>query len=137
MYSRIMVPIDLGHVADLEKARGVAAHLSKQFGAPVTYVGVTATAPTSVAHSPQEFEAKLKAFAEGEASSHGIEAGAHAVASRDPSIDLDDALLKAIKDTGADLVVMQSHMPNITDYVWPSNGGTVAARSDASVFVVR
>ena len=57
--------------------------------------------------------------------------------SHDPAIDLDDTLMKAQHETGADLVVMQSHVPNITDYVWPSNGGTMATHSDASVFVVR
>ena len=45
--------------------------------------------------------------------------------------------LKAVEEQKADLVVMQSHVPNLTDYIWPSNGGTVASHSRASVFVVR
>ena len=57
--------------------------------------------------------------------------------SHDPSSDVDDILLKAVKDTGADLVVMASHVPNIMDYVWPSNGGKLATHTDASVFLVR
>ena len=59
------------------------------------------------------------------------------VVAHDPTTDLDDVLLKAVKDTGADIVVMQSHMPNILDYVWPSNGGKIAEHAKTSVFVVR
>ena len=46
-------------------------------------------------------------------------------------------ILNAPGNVGADLVVMQSHVPRLTDYVWPSNGGTIASHSKASVFVVR
>jgi len=42
-----------------------------------------------------------------------------------------------VEEAGADLVVMASHVPNVTDYIWPSHGGWVAEHSDASVFVVR
>ena len=46
-------------------------------------------------------------------------------------------MLKAIVNTGPDLVVIASHVPNVLDYVWPSNGGKVAERAKCSVFVVR
>jgi nucleotide-binding universal stress UspA family protein len=57
--------------------------------------------------------------------------------SHDPAADLDPTLLKAVEETGADLVVMASHVPGLTDYIWPSNGGTVARRAKVSVMVVR
>jgi len=50
---------------------------------------------------------------------------------------VDDALLKASRDTGADLVVMASHMPSVLDYIWPSNGGKIAEHAKCSVMVVR
>jgi nucleotide-binding universal stress UspA family protein len=59
------------------------------------------------------------------------------VVSHDPTVDVDDALMKAVSETGADLVVMASHVPGLADYIWPSNGGKLAAHSSASVFVVR
>ena len=68
---------------------------------------------------------------------HVIETGAHAIFSHDPAVDLDPALIKAAEEIGADLIVMASHIPNLMDYVWPSNGGTIAGHSKASVFVVR
>jgi len=137
LYKKIMVPVDLSHVGDLDKALKTAGTLAKQFSAPVIYTSVTAAAPSPVAHSPQEFEQKLSAFAAKEGASHGIDAEAKAIVSHDPTVDLDETLMKAVKDTGADLVVMQSHLPNLTDYIWPSNGGTIATHSSASVFVVR
>ncbi|MDN3720862.1 universal stress protein [Roseibium salinum] len=45
--------------------------------------------------------------------------------------------MKAIDETDADLVVMATHVPNLKDYVWPSNGGRVASHSDVSVFLIR
>lgn len=137
MYSRIMVPVDLAHKGDLDKALKTAADLAQHYRIPVCYVGVTSATPSSVAHNPQEFEKKLEAFAQDEAKKHGHDAASKAYTSHDPSVDVDDTLLRAVNDVGADLVVMASHAPSVLDYVWPSNGGKVAEHSNASVLVVR
>jgi len=137
VYSRIMVPVDLGHIDRLEKALRTAADLAKHYGIPVCYVGVTTETPSPIAHTPAEFATKLEAFGQDQAAKHGHSASTKACASHDLSIDLDDTLLKAVHETGSDLVVMASHIPGLVDHVWPSNGGKIAAHSDASVFVVR
>jgi nucleotide-binding universal stress UspA family protein len=137
MFTRIMVPVDLQHVPQLRKALKVAADMAKHHDLPVTYVAVTAAAPGPVAHSPEEFERKLEAFGQEQATANGIHADTRTVVSHDPTTDVDDALLKAVGETGADVVVMASHVPGLADYVWPSNGGKIAAHADASVFVVR
>lgn len=137
MYKKILVPVDLAHADKLRRAIDTAADLSKYYKVPVVYVGVTAALPGSVAHNPAEYETKLKKFAAAQSELHGIEGEARAYVSHDPAVDLDDTLLEAIHETGSDLVVMASHIPNVADHVWPSNGGTIASRSDASVFVVR
>ena len=137
MFSKIMVPVDLAHLADLERALSCAADLAGHYGAEITYVGVTAATPGSLAHNPKEYEAKLAGFAADQAAARGVKARAHAVISHDPTVDLDDALLRAVKEVNADLVVMASHLPNLTDYLWPSNGGKIAAHAAASVMVVR
>lgn len=137
MYSRIMIPVDLAHADRLGKALGTAADLAKHYRIPVCYVGVTAPQPGPVAHTPSEFAAKLEEFAQAQAAVHGHQATARAYTSHDPTIDLDDTLLKAVEETGADLVVMASHIPDIVDHIWPSNGGKIASHSAASVFVVR
>ena len=137
MYSRIMVPVDLRHVDKLGHALSVAGELAKLWDATVTYVGVTASAPSELGHTPEEYAARLAEFAESQGASLGIKTAAHAVTSHDPTTDLDPTLLKAVEETGADLVIMASHLPNITDRLWPSNGGTVATRAAASVMMVR
>ena len=137
MYSKIMVPVDLAHVERLDKALRTAADLSKHYGVPVCYVGVTPNTPSAIAHNPAEFAAKLATFGEAQADAHGIDATVKAYTCHDLTIDVDDTLLGAVGDVGADLVVMASHIPDLIDYVWPSNGGKIAEHSDASVFVVR
>lgn len=132
-----MVPVDLAHADRLEKALTCAADVAKHYGATVIYVAVSSALPGAVAHTPQEFAEKLSAFAEAQAKSHGITTEAHAETSHDPTTDLDPTLLKAVDAVQADLVVMASHVPNITDYIWPSNGGTVAGHAKVSVLVVR
>lgn len=137
MFKKIMTPVDLGHLGDLEKALQVSADLANHYGAEVHYVGVTAATPGSMGHNPGEYGEKLNAFAKEQADKHGIRAKADPVTSHDPTVDVDDALEKAIDDLGADLVVMQSHMPSVLDYIWPSNGGKLAEHAKVSVMVVR
>lgn len=137
MFKRIMVPVDLTHADRLEKALGCAADMAKQYGAEVVYVGVAGSAPSAIAHNPEEYAHKLSAFAGEQASQRGITAGAHAITSHDPAADLDPKLIEAIEEIGADLVVMASHIPNVTDYIWASNGGTVASHAKVSVLLVR
>ena len=137
MFNRIMVPVDLAHVDKLERALRCAADLAQQYNATLIFVGVAAATPGSVAHTPREFAQTMADFAAEQGASRGVAGEGLALTSHDPSTDLDPTLLKAIEDTGADLVVMASHVPNLTDYLWPSNGGTVAKRAKVSVMVVR
>lgn len=137
MYSTIMVPVDLAHTGRLEKALKTAADLANQYGAEAIYVSVSTAAPSEMAHTPAEFEAKVAAFAADQGAKHGHKARAHAILSHDPAIDLDPSLMKAADELGADLIVMASHVPGLTDYIWPSNGGQIAGHAKASVFVVR
>ncbi|MXQ07145.1 universal stress protein [Alphaproteobacteria bacterium GH1-50] len=137
MYSTIMVPVDLAHLGTLTKALSTATDLAKHYDVPVVYVGVTSAAPGPLGHTPEEYGDKLSSFAAEQANAGGIKTSSQTLVSHDPTTDVDDALLQAVKDTGADLVVMASHLPGLADYVWPSNGGKIAAHSSASVFVVR
>lgn len=137
MFRRIMVPVDLTHAEKLEKALLCAADLAAHYGATAVYVGVTSSLPSKIAHTPAEYAEKLAAFAASQATERGIATEARAYTSHDPAIDLDPTLLKAVTETGADLVVMASHIPNVADHFWPSNGGSIASRADVSVMLVR
>ena len=137
MYKKIMIPVDLAHVDKLEKALKTAADLSKHYKAAIWCVAVTAAAPGEVAHNPKEFAEKLENFAAEQGLKLGVEIEARTVTSHDPVRDLDDALGEAIKELGADLVVMASHVPTFADHVFSSNAGYLAAHVDTSVFIVR
>lgn len=137
MFTRIMAPVDLAHIERLGRALDCAADLAKHYDIPIFYVGVTSAAPSQVAHNPEEFSAKLNAFAQSEAKRNGVQTSAHISIAHDPTTEIDDALLRAIKETGADLVVMASHVPNVMDHIWPSNGGKLAEYAKCSVMVVR
>jgi len=137
MYKQIMVPVDLSHQDHLGKALATAAGLGKEFSAPICYVGVTTNTPSEIAHTPKEFAQKLEAFAGSQAADHGVTTSSKAYTSHDPSIDLDKTLAKAVHETGADLVVMASHIPGALEHVWSSHAGHLASHADVSVFVVR
>lgn len=137
MFKKIMTPVDMAHRGDLKKALACSADLARHYGAEVVYVGVTAATPSATAHTPEEFRTRLDAFAAEQAKEHGIKTSADMVLSHDPTVDVDDALLGAVAQTGADLVVMASHVPNVLDYIWPSNGGKLAEHAKCTVMVVR
>lgn len=137
MFRTILVPVDLEHLDRLDKALSVAAALADQFDARVRYLGVAPETPGPLGRNPAEFAAKLTAFAADQAKTRGIRADAHPVAAHDVAAELNEALLTAAKEDEADLIVIGSHVPGWLDRLWPSHGGSVAARASCSVFVVR
>jgi nucleotide-binding universal stress UspA family protein len=137
MYRKIMVPVDLAHLDVIEPALEKVADLARHYNAEVCYVGVTANTPGSVARTPEEFTQKLEAFAQERSKVHGQPVSTHTIVSPDPIADLDNDLIKAIDEVGADLVVMPTHPPKHLDVIMPSHGGKVASHTKASVFLVR
>jgi universal stress protein F len=137
MYRKIMVPVDLAHVDALKRSLVVAADMVRLYKAQVCYVSVTANTPGPVARTPAEYEQKLAAFAAEQGASHGQSTDFRVLISHDPVADLDELLAQAVEDIGADLVVMQTHLPRRLDAIMPAYGGKVATQTSASVFLVR
>lgn len=137
MYRKIMVPVDLAHADALQRALTVASDLGQHYETEICYVSVTHSSPGSVAHNPEEYEEKLEAFAQDQARHHGRPVSAKVIVSSDPAVELDDRLVAAVQDVGADLVVMMTHLPRKLDAIMPANGGKVAKETDASIFLVR
>lgn len=139
MYKKIMVPVDLEHIEKIEKALDGAAELAKSYDLPVCYVAVMGRVPNRVAPSPEKFEAELNMFAREQGDKHGITTECKAVPSVDVPVELDDKLLEAIDDVGADLVVMASHIPGVADklHLISSNAAYMVKHSEVSIFVVR
>ena len=137
MFKTLMIPVDLAHTDHLARALAVAADLAGHYGAEVHLVGVTLTAPTAVAKSPEDYARKLDAFASQKSAELGVEIAAHSEISHDPSIDLDDVLEKTAEKIGADLIVMASHVPGFAERIFASNAGYLASHAKMSVLVVR
>ncbi|MEQ9489909.1 MAG: universal stress protein [Alphaproteobacteria bacterium] len=134
---KIAVPVDLAHVDKIGKALDLAAVLAKQTNAKVCYMGVTSSAPSSVAHTVEEFKKRLESFAEEQGKQHGIDASSDTIKCNDPAVDLGDALIEASKEEKVDTIVMASHVPGIAEHFFASNAGYVASHAPVSVFVVR
>ena len=138
MFTKIMVPVDLGHLDRLQNALATAGKLSGLYDAPVTYVAITTETPSEHAHTPEEFQQKLEAFAAEQASKHGIaRADARSYASHDPAVDLDDTLMDAVSELDADLVIIGSHKPGLAEHIFASHAGHMAVHAPVSVMVVR
>lgn len=137
MFRKIIFPVDLAHTESLEKALTVATDLSRQYDAPIVALGVTATTPGKVAHSPEEYAAKLDAYVSDASQRTGVALTAKVVKTADPSIDIDNRIMAEAREMGADLVVMASHVPGMAERLFASRSGYLAAHADISVFVVR
>jgi nucleotide-binding universal stress UspA family protein len=137
MYTKILVPVDLGHLDKLSDALSVAAQMAKTYTAEVLYVGVYGSEPANAVPPAHEYPDKLQFFADQQAADHGITATSVPVFSQDPQAELTSALLSAATDTKADAIVMASHIPGWTEHIFHSNAGYIASHATISVFVVR
>lgn len=139
MYSKILVPVDLGHLDKLSKALNTAIDIARHYNARLHYVTVTNTTPSSVAHNTRELEQELERFAEEQGKDHGVETSCSMITTPDTAVELEKRLVSAIRETGADLIVMASHVPGIGDklHFIHSNAANLVKDTDVSVFVVR
>lgn len=137
MYTHIMVPVDLHHPASVDRSLTQAGDLATHYDTPVTVVGVAASAPSDLAHTPAEYRAKLDAVTAEHAKRSGATMTAHFIQDVDPAVDLDHVLVEACHALKADLVVMASHAPQFYDMIFGSHAGSFVRHSDVSVFVVR
>jgi nucleotide-binding universal stress UspA family protein len=139
MYHKILVPVDLAHTEKIGKALNTAIDMAKHYHATLCYIAVTNTTPGAAAHNPKELEQKLRTFAEEQGKSHGIHTESKVLSTPDTAVELEDKLLRAIEDTGSDMVVMASHAPGLGDrlHLLHSNAANIVKQSTVSVFVVR
>lgn len=137
MFSTIMVPVDLVHKDTLAKALDAAGDMAKRYGAVIKVVSVGGEMPNELGHNSDEFTETVQAFAKGLRDKYGVEVEAETIISHDPEVETTSALMKAIENTGADLVIMASHVPGILEHIFSSHGGYIAQHAKVSVFVIR
>ena len=140
MYKTILVPIDLSEPSSWNMALPVAADLHKAFGAQVHVMTVVRhlDAIWQSQYSLPTYESMI-AEAETRLASivaESIPKGLTVERTvRHGSIYAE--ILRAASETGADLIVMASHRPEMKDYLIGANAAKVVRHASCSVLVVR
>ncbi|WP_246097296.1 universal stress protein [Ruegeria faecimaris] len=137
MYSHIMIPVDLHLPPEVRKAAKVAAAIAEWQGAKITLVSVTGTQPGDPVQSDAAIDKNLRDFAKQLAESSGTEVAYRNIHSVDVAAEVDGDLTRTAEEIEADLIVVGTHAPRITDYIFSSHAGYLAKHASVSVFVVR
>ncbi|MEW2918162.1 universal stress protein [Ruegeria sp. ANG10] len=137
MFTHIMFPVDLHLPPEARKAANVAAEVAKWQSAKITVVSVTGTQPGDPVQTDASVNEDLRAFADQLAKNSGAEVAFRNIHSVDVAAEVDGDLMRAAEDIGADLIVVGTHAPRITDYIFSSHAGYLANHAKVSVFVVR
>lgn len=134
MFKKILVPIDLQHESSWKKALPLAAKEAEVHGAKLVLLNVIPDVrPVDRdRHVEEDRAARLRDLA-----------GKHVGGDVDMDIEVEhyDSVHRCIRhkvaDEGVDLIVMNSHHPELKDYILGSNAAQVVHHADCSVFVVR
>ncbi len=137
MYNHIMIPVDLHMPPEVQKATAVATEIAKWQNAKVTLVSVTGMQPGEALQTDEAIAESLSALANEIGKLGGTEVETRNIHSVDVAAEVDGDLAKAAEEIGADLIVVGTHAPRITDYIFTSHAGKLAQHSKMSVFVVR
>ncbi|WP_420586229.1 universal stress protein [Ruegeria sp.] len=137
MFNHIMFPVDLHLPPEVRKAQDVAAEVAKWQGAKITVVSVTGMQPGDPVQPEAAINQQLSDFADQLAEESGAEVSFRNIHSVDVAAEVDGDLKNAAEDLGADLIVVGTHAPRITDYIFSSHAGYLAKHAKVSVFVVR
>ncbi len=137
MFKHIMLPIDRHLPPEVRKAAEVAALMAKWQGAKITLVSVTGAHMGESSETQAELDKELAAFTEKLAADSGAKVAIRKIHSVDVAAEVDGDLTRAAEEIGADLVIVGTHAPRITDYIFSSHAGYLAKHASMSVFVVR
>lgn len=140
MYRNILLPVDLGDEHSWRKALPTALALCKTFGAALHVVTVVPDfgLPLVAQYFPPDYEARmhqqvadrLKEFVAAQVPGEPVQSIVAAG-------NVYHEILTAAERVGADLIVMGSHRPELSDYLLGPNAARVVRHADCSVMVVR
>ena len=127
----VLLPVDVKKAASWKKSIDVAAEIAKREGATLHVVWVVPEIEWDLNKHPEDNEPELKKFIS-ERLPEGVEVK--------PLIRAGSAhreIRAAADEVKADLIVMGSHDPKLSDSLIGSNAANVALHSKCSVYVVR
>ncbi|AKH44320.1 nucleotide-binding universal stress UspA family protein [Altererythrobacter atlanticus] len=139
MYSSILVPIDLDEPSSWQKSVPTALALGRCFDARIALAHVVPESlltlkgqwsSLSVRRMLDDHRIRLMTLADELAGGARVEA--HVT-----SGSIYDGILQIAAETGADLIVLASHRPQMKDYLIGANAARVVRHARCSVMVVR
>jgi nucleotide-binding universal stress UspA family protein len=134
MFDKILVPIDTAHESSYKKALPLAAEEARHHGASLTVMTVIPDVePVDAGRAePQDEQKRLEAI---------VRENGPRDLPVETTVERGDSVHKTIRrkaeQLGCDLIVMNSHHPELKDYVLGSNASQVVHHATCSVFVVR
>ena len=140
MYKRIILAVDLAETSTAPKGLAEALELAKAWGGELRLVNVQPVVPaTFMEYVPADFDSEQSKRAtealDGMIEEIDLPAGRKSCAARAGGIYHE--LLQEATDWNADLIVVGSHRPVMSDYLLGSNAKTIVRHAQCSVLVVR
>ena len=140
MYKRIVLAVDLADTSTTPKGLPEALELAKAWGGDLRLVNVQPVVPaTFMEYVPADFDAEQTKRAmdalESIIADIDLPAARKSGAARAGGIYHE--LLQEASEWNADLIVVGSHRPVMSDYLLGSNAKTIVRHAQCSVLVVR
>ncbi len=140
MYKRIILAVDLADAAAVPKGLPQALELTKAGGGALRLINVQPVVPaTFMEYVPADFDVeqtkRAKELLDAMVAEIDLPAERKSAAARAGGIYHE--LLQEAQDWNADLIVVGSHRPVMSDYLLGSNAKTIVRHAQCSVLVVR
>lgn len=140
MFKKILVAVDLEHDAHMGELLGVASNMANAQSASVTLLHVIAAAPVVVSQFlPEHYEKLVSETAEKDltslAATMELTGGSPTVSIRFG--DVYQEILAHSQKIGADLIIVASHKPNMSDYLLGTTAARIVRHASCSALVVR
>ena len=140
MFHRIVLAVDLAESAPSPKGLSQALEMAKASGGELRLVNVQPLLPaTFMEYVPADFDEEQEARAREAlaAIAAAIDLPKERLSQAVVSGGIYHELLREATEWGADLIVVGSHRPVMSDYLLGSNAKTIVRHAQCSVLVVR
>ena len=140
MYRKILLPIDLGHVASNDKVIAIAVEMARHWQGEIHAVSVVPPISSMIApYLPQSVEADSVNDVQDRLATLMSESVPDDVKVSIRVVEgaVYHEILHEAKKWQADVIVLASHKPELGDYLLGSNAAKVVRHAPMSVFVVR
>lgn len=140
MFKKILVPIDVAQSDSGEASLKAAAELAGKTDANLILLNVIGDIPNLVANQLptnhiETMAASASKILDEVASKHNLASGSYEVQTGHGQIYHE--IIEAADKGGADLIVIASHQPDLSDYLLGSTAAKVVRHAKCSVLVVR